>query len=142
MLDTGHRRAHHLAAGSQYQAVVGQLGEHACGIAIADTLAFDVDALGIALDEGHPHGVEQVTQRRHHLVHLGFVEARTNAQFGLGGEHDHFDVITPVLVQQASCAQGAPHTTEAGADNQDALFHCSLHKAKSGVVPGECTRAS
>ncbi|MCY1436923.1 hypothetical protein D9M71_530640 [compost metagenome] len=122
--------APYAAAGSHHQAVVADVAALALGVGVADTLAGHVDLLGGALDEVHPHGSEQVAQRRFHLMHVRLVEARTNAQFGLWREDADGDIATAVLVQQAGCAQGAPDTTKTCADNQNVLFHWLLHRKR------------
>ena len=54
---------------------------------------------------------------------LRFVEPGAHTQLRNRGEHLHGDVLTAVLVEQAHGAQCTPETAEAGADNQDGLFH-------------------
>ncbi|MOA21811.1 hypothetical protein D3C78_1423230 [compost metagenome] len=63
-------------------------------------------------------------------MHVRLIEARTDAQFGLGSEHRYLGVGVAVQVQQASGAERAPHTTKAGTDDQNALFHVYLQRGK------------
>ncbi|MNG96911.1 hypothetical protein D3C79_559970 [compost metagenome] len=130
----------HATAAGHDQAIVAKHLLQALAVAVADTLAGHVDLVHRALDEVHAHGGKQFSQRRFHLLHIGFVEARTDAQFGLGGEHADADVVAPVLVQQASGAEGAPHTAEAGADDQDVLFHVLLRERRAVVCRSQVRR--
>ena len=139
VFDARQGGASNLAAAGEDQAVEAQGGDLTAGISVIQLAPVDVDLLGAALDEGHAHGAEQVAQRRGHLVHVRLVEARADAQFGLRGEHSDFDVAALVQIEQARGAQGAPHTRETGADDQDALFHgLSDERMNSGCRVPEC----
>ncbi|MCY1413124.1 hypothetical protein D9M71_285500 [compost metagenome] len=118
----GHGRAHELAAAGEDQPVIRQPGRVAAAVAVVDDPRLFVDALGRAADEADADHVEQGVQRRVHVVHLGLVEARADAQFRLRGQQGDVDVPAVVLLQQAGGAQGAPQATESRADDEDVLF--------------------
>ncbi|MNM57729.1 hypothetical protein D3C81_689440 [compost metagenome] len=123
LVQARYRRAGQLAAAGQHQTVVAQLASAAGFVAVADLAGLLVDALGGAPDEAHAHGLEQLGQRSEHAMHIGFVEARADAQFGLRRQQGDFHIVAAVHVQQAGGAQCAPQSTEARANNQKLLFH-------------------
>src|SRR5690606_37741255 len=102
------------------------------GITIGHRTGRLVDALGRAPDETYVDRVEQRLQGRCHVVHVGFVEARADMQFGLGCEHGHLDIVPAMLVQQAYSAQGAPQASESCTDNQNLSFHVVLLEKVTG----------
>lgn len=57
------------------------------------------------LDETDAGDGKQVQQWRAHTVYVGFVEARTDTQFGLGRKQCHAYVGTVMLVEQTYGAQ-------------------------------------
>ncbi|MNV76729.1 hypothetical protein D3C71_1701010 [compost metagenome] len=128
-----HGRTRYLAAGGEDQAVIADALRLAAGVGVADAAPVAVDRLGAAVDEVDANGVEQVAQRRFHAVHIGLVEARADAQLGLRCEHADADVFALSLVEQASGAQGAPHTGKAGTDDQDVRFHGGAPQGSSEV---------
>ncbi|MCY1291504.1 hypothetical protein D9M70_406920 [compost metagenome] len=118
-----HGRTEQLAAGGEDEPVVAQRGLVACRVAVGDLAAIGVDGQRQPLDETHAGGGEQVQQRRPHAVHLGLVEARADAQFGLGREQRHAHIGAAVLVEQTYGAQGTPQPGESGPYDQYVLSH-------------------
>ncbi len=78
-----HRWTRQLAATGKHQAIVAQFSGAACFVAVADLAGMLVDALSGAFDEMYANRVKKLIQRCEHAAHIGLVEARTNAQFGL-----------------------------------------------------------
>ncbi|MNR48982.1 hypothetical protein D3C85_1682990 [compost metagenome] len=59
-------------------------------------------------------------------MRIRFIEARTNTQLGLRGQHGDFNVVVSMDIEQAGRTQRRPHATETCADYQNVLFHFQL----------------
>ncbi|MNP28238.1 hypothetical protein D3C76_1211940 [compost metagenome] len=123
LLQAWHRWTRQLAATGKHQAVVAQFSGAACFVAVADLAGLLVDVFSGAFDETHAHRIKKLIQRSEHAVHIGFVETRTNAQFGLRRQQGDLNIVAAMHVQQAGGAQSAPKPTESRANNQELLFH-------------------
>ena len=122
-VDTGQWRPGDLATGGQNQPVEIQFGLRAPCVTVDHSPACGIDTRSAALDELHTDRIEQRAERCNGGAQVAFIEARAYAQFRLWSEEGNGDVQALVLVQQANGAQRTPHTTEAGTDDQDLLFH-------------------
>ncbi|MNY50809.1 hypothetical protein D3C86_1863480 [compost metagenome] len=78
-----------------------------------------------AFDELHVDRVQQRQQRHGHLLGMGFMQAGTHVQLGLGRHQRDLDhgVRAALHIDDARRAECGPDAGEAAAHNQNPLFH-------------------